>query len=289
MCGIYKIENIIDGKIYIGSSKNIELRWHQHKYCLYKNKHHSILLQRAWNKYGKENFEFSVVEECSEEDLLIREQYYLDLYKSYDRNIGYNISITANGGTVQEQYKKYGEDCYTCIYSENVIKQVINEMLENKKSYHQIAKEYNIPMATIYALKNKHAWRKLVRDINFPKPLKETRENVKLNTKEVLEIIELLISGKTNNDICELYRVNPKTISDIRNHKTWRELTDGIDFIRSPRSSQLTTLQKSIVDYYENNKCSYDEISQILNCSTSQVCAALKRNRKLNELKGEIN
>ncbi|MEN6292413.1 MAG: GIY-YIG nuclease family protein, partial [Methanobacterium sp.] len=63
MIGVYKISNKIDGKSYYGSSKNIEKRWLRHKNELNKNKHINILLQRAWNKYGEENFIFSVVEE----------------------------------------------------------------------------------------------------------------------------------------------------------------------------------------------------------------------------------
>lgn len=92
MIGIYKITNNIDGKSYYGSSKNIRKRWLKHKNELNKNKHINILLQRAWNKYGEDNFIFSVVEECDVENLLIIEQKYLDL------NPEYNIGKKSNGG-----------------------------------------------------------------------------------------------------------------------------------------------------------------------------------------------
>lgn len=78
--GIYKIKNIITGKFYIGSSLEIKQRWQRHLKDLENNKHHSIILQRAWNKYGKENFIFEILEECSIENLLILEQEYLDNY-----------------------------------------------------------------------------------------------------------------------------------------------------------------------------------------------------------------
>lgn len=92
MVGIYEIKNKVTGKIYIGSSKQIEKRWEQHLQVLEKGEHHSILLQRAWNKYGKECFEFIVKEECKEEELLVREQKYLDLRPEY------NIGAQASGG-----------------------------------------------------------------------------------------------------------------------------------------------------------------------------------------------
>jgi predicted GIY-YIG superfamily endonuclease len=47
-CGIYYIKNIINGKIYIGSSVQIGIRWQQHKAALRENKHHCIYLQHAW-------------------------------------------------------------------------------------------------------------------------------------------------------------------------------------------------------------------------------------------------
>lgn len=61
--GIYIIRCIPTNKVYVGSSKNIEERWLQHKQMLLKGSHHSIKLQRAWDKHGAENFEFEIVEE----------------------------------------------------------------------------------------------------------------------------------------------------------------------------------------------------------------------------------
>lgn len=92
MIGIYKIINKVDGKCYYGSSKNIEKRWLRHINELNKNKHINILLQRAWNKYGEDNFLFEIVEECEIINLLNVEQKYLDL------NPEYNIGKKSSGG-----------------------------------------------------------------------------------------------------------------------------------------------------------------------------------------------
>lgn len=77
-CGIYKITNTITGDYYIGSACNISNRWSLHRRTLANNKHHSIHLQRAYNKYGAEYFKFSVLEYCEKEKLIEREQYYID-------------------------------------------------------------------------------------------------------------------------------------------------------------------------------------------------------------------
>lgn len=89
--GIYKILNIISGKIYVGSALNILSRWRRHRTHANGNYHHSITFQRAWNKYGKEAFNIEILEYCDKDNLAEREQFWLDLLKPYDINIGYNI------------------------------------------------------------------------------------------------------------------------------------------------------------------------------------------------------
>ena len=54
-------------------------------------KHHSILLQRAWNKYGAEAFEWNLIEECPIELLIIREQIWISLRQAYNPKRGFNI------------------------------------------------------------------------------------------------------------------------------------------------------------------------------------------------------
>ena len=110
IAGIYLILNTINNKVYIGSSINIESRWYEHKWKLNKNRHGSKHLQATWNKYGKENFEFKIIEEILDKTKLIeREQYWLDFYKSYIRENGYNIRSIANSNLrikLTEEHKR---------------------------------------------------------------------------------------------------------------------------------------------------------------------------------------
>ena len=94
--GIYKIVNTVNGKKYVGSALDIRVRWWKHRQYLRKNNHHSIKLQNAWNKYGEESFDFSIIEECEpiKEILEEREQFWMDYYKAYD-NHNYNVSKIA--------------------------------------------------------------------------------------------------------------------------------------------------------------------------------------------------
>ncbi len=76
MRGIYEIVNLADGKAssYVGSSMNIEQRWHQHRHRLRGGRHRNEHLQRAWDKYGEDAFVFSVLEEVETDMLLIMER-----------------------------------------------------------------------------------------------------------------------------------------------------------------------------------------------------------------------
>lgn len=94
--GVYCITNKVNGKRYIGSSsRSIKGRVKQHKIDLRLDKHHSSHLQGAWNKYGEQSFTFSIIERCSPELCITKEQYWMDKFKSYIDNYGYNISPTA--------------------------------------------------------------------------------------------------------------------------------------------------------------------------------------------------
>ena len=72
--GIYRISKIDTNLCYIGMSKQISRRWHQHMASLKKNNHHCPALQKIYNKYGLESLRFEVVTTCLEKDLGENEQ-----------------------------------------------------------------------------------------------------------------------------------------------------------------------------------------------------------------------
>lgn len=91
---IKKITNTVNGKAYIGQSVNIDKRWKEHVKSLNNNDSRCTLLQRAWNKYGQEAFNFEILELCSKEMLDEIEIKYINLYDSC--NNGYNIETGGN-------------------------------------------------------------------------------------------------------------------------------------------------------------------------------------------------
>ena len=85
--GVYSITNITNGHKYIGSSVNIHERWYRHKLSLSRGKHHSKYLQRAWDKYGKDNFVFEIIELVNDKNMiLIVEQNYMDTFRPVYNN-----------------------------------------------------------------------------------------------------------------------------------------------------------------------------------------------------------
>ncbi len=97
MCGIYKIENMVNHKLYIGQSVDIKKRWIEHRYELNKGVHMNDHLQSAWNKYGEDLFDFSIIELCDEQCLNILEIEYIKCYNSCNDQYGYNLTIGGDG------------------------------------------------------------------------------------------------------------------------------------------------------------------------------------------------
>lgn len=88
--GIYEIVNLVNGKRYIGSAKNLTIRWAGHRNKLRKRAHANRYLQASWIKYGEYAFEFRVLERCAVSMLIECEQRAIDGYKPE-----YNLSPTA--------------------------------------------------------------------------------------------------------------------------------------------------------------------------------------------------
>lgn len=94
--GIYKIVNLVNNKIYVGSAVNLNDRFRTHKSDLKSNKHCNEYLQNSWNKHGEKNFIFDIIEFVENKNKLIeKEQYWIDKLNVCKRKYGYNICSQA--------------------------------------------------------------------------------------------------------------------------------------------------------------------------------------------------
>lgn len=150
MVGIYKIENLINHKVYIGQSIHIERRWSEHK-----QKSSKSVISQAIKKYGVENFSFEVLEECRTQDLGKRESYYI---QKYDCMIpkGYNIDEPL-------------EDGYHITYQnldKNTVLEIINEIQNTDLIFSEIAEKYNVSIRTITRINQGYTYHQP--DIQYP-------------------------------------------------------------------------------------------------------------------------
>ena len=111
-CGVYLIRNKINNKVYIGLSVNIEERWQYHRssYLKEDGKEKNKPLYLAFRKYGIDNFDFQILEECLISELSEKEQYYIKLYDCCildGRDKGYNLTRGGDGQLTYDYHYIY--------------------------------------------------------------------------------------------------------------------------------------------------------------------------------------
>lgn len=149
MTGIYKFTNKINGKSYIGQSKNIERRYKEHK----TKKCENTLFHNAINEYGFENFDFSVIEICDAKELNDKEIYYIKEFNTLFPN-GYNVS---EGG-------HYGHPIG--LSSIEDVSSIISLLRYTNMSNIEIGLLYDVSDQTISDINNGRIWRR--DDIEYP-------------------------------------------------------------------------------------------------------------------------
>lgn len=223
--GIYRIVNNINYKLYIGSSIHVNRRIYTHIQALNGQYHGNTHLQKAWNKYGGENFSFEIIEiiNGTEEDIRKREQYWLDYYQSYNYNIGYNISHYAIGGggyeVSDETKQKLSESHKGKVHSE-----------ETKKKMSEIKQGESNPF---YGKSHTEETRMKMRT-SHPS---EEAPLAKLSEENVIHILKMLCSYVSISDIKNIYNISDVTIHNIKNKTRW-----GYLYERYPELYNFPTL-----------------------------------------------
>lgn len=213
--GIYQIINKINGKSYIGSSINLTWRKTKHFTELRNQKHHSIILQKAFNKYGESNFEFKILANCLSEYLIKLEQWFID-----NINPEYNVCKIA-GSCLGVKRSKESIEKRLKTEQANLLPRDLEiiEALKTGKEQKQIAVDFNLSPSYITQIKNKY---------NIVTEIKRTGNNngfSKLTEVQVKEIKYLLRDKVKQQTIADKYNVKLRTIKAIQSGQNWNHIT----------------------------------------------------------------
>lgn len=226
--GVYKIVNIINNKIYIGSSINVVKRKSQHFSEFRNNTHKNPYFQKSFNKYGEENFKFEVIEFVEDKTKLVEcEQYWIDFYQSFKSEYGYNLNPVASNclGTVRSKETR------------EKMSRSKKELLKNGVTFSEehlqhLRKPRN---KTLENLSEKEKEEFLVNYLPVkerPKKAKKEKQKVnnkkimprKLDESKVIEIKKLLSQNVNQSIIAEMFNVSSKHISQINTNKKWKHI-----------------------------------------------------------------
>ena len=154
-CGIYMIQNLVNGKMYIGQAVDIERRWGRHRSRLRGNNHDNEHLQSAWNKYKEDNFEFTIICECYESQLNTKEIDYISKLRTYDRDFGYNKTYGGDSERPTEETREKMSKAHKGKYcGENAPMYGKHHSEETRRKQSEANKGENAPMYGKLGAKN---------------------------------------------------------------------------------------------------------------------------------------
>ncbi|MCM3387258.1 GIY-YIG nuclease family protein [Ureibacillus chungkukjangi] len=239
--GIYSILNKINNKIYIGSSLNIENRWNQHLRALNNDDHKSKHLQNSFNRYGIENFEFKILEIVQDiNELLTKEQKYIDNYKSYEREFGYNtIKNVLVGGRLGVPHSEE-------------TKEKISNFFKGRK----ISEEH----------RQKIIAARTGTELSDNTKRKIGEKNRKFSDKDIPELINLYENGKSYSQIAKVLGCSKTVV-----HEFFLQL-----FEQGVIKKRSEVIREEVVYLLENTDLKQKEIARKLNISESNVTVIKK-------------
>lgn len=225
--GVYVIKNIKNGKPYFGSAENFNIRFSEHKSELCKGCHYNDHLQRAWDKYGSENFKFEPIYYCGEDDLIKYEQKFLDiLFNSYKYNDFYNIAKDAKAPM---KGRKHSEE------TKEKMRKDHPKYFEGITGSDHPSWEDNKIRLTCENCNNKYEERKSRKErSNFcSKECQydyqiggETHPRTNLTKEDIKKIKKLLKnSDLTQREIGDKFNVSKSSINKIKMGKNWSHVT----------------------------------------------------------------
>lgn len=245
---IYKIENKINHKIYIGKTNNVKLRWNSHIAC--SNKKFPLLpIHRAIKKHGKENFTLEIIDEHSSEEVIFqREIFWIEYHKSniikFGDGYGYNLTDGGEGsaghkmteagkeklrkinlGKKHSTETKQKHSVHNTGENNNLSKlteQIAGEIKGSKLTTKELEIIYNISRSVIQKIRSGKLWVHVNATITDEIVHKPSYDVSRKLTKELAK--EIKYSKLKTKELVKIYKVSSSIIQRIRSGKIWKQV-----------------------------------------------------------------
>lgn len=204
-CGVYVIENLKNGKRYVGSTNNFRSRHTDHLKLLRGGVHYNKHLQNSWNKNNESDFEFKILAFCSYSNVRSLEQWYLD-NESFEYN---HTSVVVQKGVKLPNRK----------FDDIEIKK-IRWLAKEGYLQTEIAELFDTNNNTLNSIIQKHSYCEIEGELHCPELTKKLRKrqtyhSTKFSEKQVTEIREQYKNGKGLSDLGREFNTTPQSINKI--------------------------------------------------------------------------
>lgn len=222
-CGIYRIYFIGSNKSYIGLSKGFKGRRNQHLRELKKGTHFNFYLQRAFNKYGENNFRIELIDECAESELMQKEKYYIQIYDSVKN--GYNLTTGGENCNLSDDVKKRISEKH----KGKIVKEETRQKLRQINLGKSLTKEHKnkIRIANKYRVLTDEQRQIMSKSASYKRSA-ETKE--KMSKSRIGYNIS--DNAKLKLTAFNLKRTRPNSLIEIKNQKVY---IDGYEYVKGKR------------------------------------------------------
>jgi group I intron endonuclease len=256
--GIYKITNLINGKVYFGQTVNYEKRMRSHISHLSKGNHHNCHIQNAFNLYGKDSFKMELVCGCEISELDKLERQYIKKFNTTNENFGYNLMT---GG---QHYREFTDE----------VKRKMSESNKGRKKSEEHKRKIGLA----------HKGR-----IIKPEWIEKTRQTKRLNhsqwganngnavisDEEAEKIIIELMQNKAVSEIILKYNVPQDTVYNLMYNKSYRHIMPEVrEVLRNRTTSNFNKRLAEAVRLYING-LPQNQVAKLIGVSRNSLRRAL--------------